>query len=88
MVLLYGCLVFSLWKDTMGRVSHLSLRCSKFLILKTSHFKDVNFMDNSMSLLNTKIHVLLYLWEVLFGLYRQIHVLSDYIKCYILMPYL
>ena len=45
-------------------------------------------MDNSMSLLNTKIHVLLYLWEVLFGLYTLIHVLSDYIKCYILMTYL
>lgn len=71
----------------MEIASHLSLTCSKSLILKTLCFKNVNFVENSIIFFNTKIHALLYLWEVLFGLCKQIHVLSMYIKCYIFMLY-
>lgn len=57
LVLLYRWLVFSMWKNTVVMVSHFSLTCSDFLMIYT-HFKNINFMENSMHFFNTKLHIL------------------------------
>ena len=71
----------------METASHLSLICSKSLILKTLHFKNVNFEEKFYHLFQYKescssLPLGSSLWFI-----QTNNVLSIYIKCYIFMLY-